>query len=71
MSDDSMFQGGTPNTNPDDPLTESGIDHDAPPGMDPSHDPAVTERPDDWKDPAAGEDMPPADEPSPLSDDRR
>lgn len=74
MSNDSMFQGGTPNTDPDKPLSgtdESGMDHDAPPGMDPSRDPAGTERPDDWKDPGADEDILPADEPTPLSDDRR
>lgn len=48
------------------------MDHDAPPGMDPSRDPAdAGARPEDWKDPAAEEDMPPADEPTPLSDDRR
>ncbi|AKV10969.1 hypothetical protein B723_26795 [Pseudomonas fluorescens NCIMB 11764] len=49
------------------------MDHDAPPGMDPARDPAAAEpdRPEDWMDPAAEEDVPPPDEPTPLSDDRR
>ena len=73
MANDSMFQGGTPTTDPNRPIpgTESGMDHDAPPGMDPPRDPAESERPEDWMDPTADEDMPPADEPTPLSDDRR
>lgn len=51
----------------------NAMDHDAPPGINPSHDPAVTDkdRPEDWKDPTADEDMPAADEETPLSDDRR
>jgi hypothetical protein len=49
------------------------MDQDAPPGMDPARDPAGAEadRPEDWMDPTADEDVPPADEPTPLSDDRR
>jgi hypothetical protein len=40
-----------------------------PPGQDPLSD---ADRPEDWKDPAADdEDVLPADEPTPLSDDRR
>ncbi|AHZ68380.1 hypothetical protein OU5_1301 [Pseudomonas mandelii JR-1] len=52
---------------------EPTLDDDAPPGRDPSLDPAAADadRPEDWKDPAADEDVPPADEPTPLSDDRR
>jgi hypothetical protein len=76
MANDSMFQGGTPNTAPSRPMPgtdEPTLDHDAPPGRDPSLDPAAADadRPEDWKDPAADEDVPPADEPTPLSDDRR
>jgi len=76
MANESTFQGGTPNTDPTRPIPgtdELTMDHDAPPGMDPSRDPAEADadRPEDWKDPTADEDMPPADEPTPLSDDRR
>ncbi len=76
MANDSMFQGGTPNTDPTRPMSgtdEPTLDDDAPPGRDPSLDPAAADadRPEDWKDPAADEDVPPADEPTPLSDDRR
>ncbi|SDP26530.1 hypothetical protein SAMN04489798_5190 [Pseudomonas arsenicoxydans] len=75
MANDSMLQGGTPNNDPTRPMPgtdEPTLDHDAPPGMDPSRDPASAgDRPDDWMDPAADEDVPPADEPTPLSDDRR
>ena len=76
MANDSMFQGGTPNTDPTRPMPgadEPQMDHDAPPGMDPSRDPveADTDRPEDWIDPDAAEDLPPADVPTPLSDGRR
>lgn len=76
MANDSMLQGGTPNTDPTRPMPgtdEPTLDDDAPPGRDPSLDPAAADadRPEDWKDPAAYEDVPPADEPTPLSDDRR
>lgn len=43
-----------------------------PDDVQPVEDPAegISERPDDWQDPA-GQDMPEADEETPLSDDRR
>ncbi|WP_256580789.1 hypothetical protein [Pseudomonas sp. QTF5] len=51
------------------------MDHDAPPGMDPSRDPADTDvdRPEDWRDPALedDDDIPAPNEETPLSDDRR
>lgn len=76
MANDSMFQGGTPDTDPTKPLSgtdEPSMDQDAPPGMDPTRDPTGedADRPEDWMDPTADEDVPPADEPTPLSDDRR
>lgn len=76
MANDSMFPDGTTNTDPTRPMPgtdEPTLDQDAPPGRDPSLDPAAADadRSEDWKDPAADEDVPPADEPTPLSDDRR
>jgi hypothetical protein len=76
MANDSMFQGATPNTGPTRPISgtdEPRMDHDAPPGMDPSRAPSEVDndRPEDWMDPEAAEDVPAADEPTPLSDDRR
>ncbi|MGF6109954.1 hypothetical protein HKK52_31150 [Pseudomonas sp. ADAK2] len=76
MANDSMFQGATPNTDPTRPMPgtdEPTLDSDAPAGMDPSRDPALSDedRPEDWKDPAADEDVPAADEETPLSDDLR
>jgi hypothetical protein len=76
MANDSMFQGGTSNIDPTRPIPgteELPPDHDTPPGRDPSLDPASadSDRPEDWMDPGAKEDVPPADEPTPLSDDRR
>ncbi|SEE79502.1 hypothetical protein [Pseudomonas migulae] len=51
----------------------NSMDHDAPPGMDPARDPdgAEPDQPEDWMEPGAEEDVPPPDEPTPLSDDRR
>lgn len=76
MADDSLFPGGIAPTDQTRPLsgTEEPTlsDHDSPPGMNPGQDPlSDADRPDDWKDPSADEDMPPADEPTPLSDDLR
>ncbi|UZE10024.1 hypothetical protein [Pseudomonas sp. B21-053] len=76
MANDSMFQGGTPNTDPTRPMPgtdEPTLDQDAPSGVDPSRDPTLSDadRPEDWKDPTADEDVPTADEETPLSDDRR
>lgn len=76
MADDSLFPGGIAPTDQthrvpgtDEPTLS---DHDAPPGMDPGRDPlSDADRPQDWKDPGAEENVPPADEPTPLSDDRR
>lgn len=75
MADDTLFQGGTAPSDPtrampgtDEPTL---ADHDAPPGMSPGRDPLSDDRPEDWKDPPAADDVPPADEPTPLSDDRR
>lgn len=76
MADDSLFPGGIAPTHQtrraagtDEPTLS---DHDAPPGIDPAHDPlSDADRPEDWQDPAVDDDVPPADEPTPLSDDRR
>ena len=75
MADDSLFPGGIAPTDQthrvpgtDEPTLS---DHDAPPGMDPGRDPLSDADRQVWKDPAAEEDVPPADEPTPLSDDRR
>lgn len=76
MADDTLFQGGTAPTDPtrkvpgtDEPTL---ADHEMPPGVMPGHDPlSDADRPEDWKDPSSDEDIPPADEPTPLSDDRR
>ncbi|MDR9752594.1 hypothetical protein RG836_14155 [Pseudomonas sp. SZMC_28357] len=78
MANDTQFQGGNEQLDPTRPMPgtdEPSLNHDAPPGMDPSRDPANAEadddRPEDWKDPAADEDVPTADEETPLSDDMR
>ncbi|MBY8933278.1 hypothetical protein A1354_27670 [Pseudomonas asplenii] len=77
MANDLLFQGGVLPTDPTRPLPGTDeptlADHDAPPGMNPGRDPlSDADRPEDWQDPAADdEDVPPADEPTPLSDDRR
>lgn len=54
-------------------MDDPSMDHDVPPGMDPSRDPANSEveRPEDWRDPALDDDIPAPDEETPLSDDRR
>lgn len=51
---------------------EPGLTPEFPDDVQPVEDPAqgISERPDDWQDPT-GQDMPDADEQTPLSDDRR
>ncbi|BBP71787.1 hypothetical protein PHLH6_37910 [Pseudomonas sp. Seg1] len=76
MANDLLFQGGVLPTDPTRPLPGTDeptlADHDVPPGMAPGRDLlSDADRPEDWKGPAADDDVPPADEPTPLSDDRR
>jgi hypothetical protein len=77
MANDLLFQGGVLPTDPTRPMPGTDeptlADHDSPMGMPSGRDPlSDADRPEDWKDPAAeDEDVPPADEPTPLSDDRR
>ena len=80
MANDQILQGGTSDNDPVRPvpdMDDPSMDQDAPPGMDPSRDPADTDvdRPEDWRDPAldpaVDDDIPAPDEKTPLSDDRR
>ncbi|MBV4487611.1 hypothetical protein HU727_018640 [Pseudomonas sp. SWRI153] len=76
MADDSLFPGGIAPTEQTHPLPGAHNPqlggHEAPPGMDPGRDPlSDADRDDDWVDSTADEDIPPADEPTPLSDDLR
>ena len=76
MANALILQGGISDNDPVRPIPDMGdpsMDHDAPPGMDPSRDPADTDvdRPEDWRDPDLDDDIPAPDEETPLSDDRR
>ncbi|MBK5313334.1 hypothetical protein JFT92_25525 [Pseudomonas sp. TH35] len=76
MAYDPILQGGISDNDPVRPIPDRddpSMDHDAPPGMDPSRDPADTDvdRPEDWRDPDLDDDIPAPDEKTPLSDDRR
>ncbi|RON27630.1 MULTISPECIES: hypothetical protein [Pseudomonas] len=76
MAYDPILQGGISDNDPVRPIPDRddpSMDHDAPPGMDPSRDPADTDvdRPEDWRDPDLDDDIPAPDEETPLSDDRR
>ena len=77
MANDLLFQGGVLPTDLTRPMPGTDeptlADHDVPPGMDPARNPLRdADQPEDWKDPPAADDaVLPADEPTPLSDDRR